>query len=335
MINQRTKEFVLMLLLLIICTNAVAVGYEINKDRSDLSINPVLLKPFLEDSFYNLKWQNHLILPAKDKFIAIFIVKLKNSELGYSLGPDRTNYLANVTFHIQIDKIEGHMKKALVNATVGGSFSIPYSYYNPQEENFYYLGYPLLPGKYILVASYEKGPGSKQEILPYEFEISDLAKFSKENLGLETTTILLLKDIEMMDSIEKYPNIHKDYFSWVKMRAYPYANNKIKPGDQPELITAIYGAKNDGNGKFQIEIKYDIRKDNVKLVDFSPMIYDTTFIQQPIPIPLSKQVIIKDEKGERKEDRPLEPGSYEIIMNIKDIMSGQTLEKRIPIEISK
>jgi hypothetical protein len=63
------------------------------------------------------------------------------------------------------------------------------------------------------------------------------------------------------------------------------------------------------------------------------MKYDSPFIEQPIPVPTTKKVKITDDKGERLEDRPLDPGSYELVLNITDKVSGLALEKRIPFEL--
>jgi hypothetical protein len=118
------------------------------------------------------------------------------------------------------------------------------------------------------------------------------------------------------------------------LKAYPYPELKLKPKDQPTLLFMIYGTEFNENQKTSIEINFELWKDDTKLVAFTPMTYESPFIEQPIPIPDSKQVKITDEKGEERiEKRSLEAGTYELVINIKDNLSNRTLEKRIPFEL--
>ena len=242
-------------------------------------------------------------------------------------------YQSDVDLFMQFYQLGGETPKLVVEQRTFSSFTIPAAEYQPEGESYYYLGYPLPAGKYVLAAALGERATKKIGTTYYDFEIPDYEELARTDNKLETSSLFLLKDIQQMDAQENYPNFHKDYFSWIIFKAFPYPDNKLKPGDQPNLMFMIYGAQADENQTFDLEINFDIRKDNNKIVAFTPMKYDTNFIEQAIPLPTVKKMQIKDEKGERIEDRPLEPGTYELVLNIKDNKSGLTLEKRIPFEL--
>lgn len=274
-----------------------------------------------------------IVLPAKGTYIAILSSRIKNADLEYTASPtDQENLKTNVEVFFDIYQMQDSNLKLVAEHRTSGSFSVPAANYNPEEEATYYLGYPLPSGKYLLACALGNPATKKLGTTYYEFEIPNFEKEVQEG-KLVTSSLFLLKDIQQMDTQENYPNFHKDYFSWIIFKAYPYAKRVLKPGDQPTLMFMIYGTKPNDSQKFDIEINFDIRKDNNKIVAFTPMKYDSPFIEQPIPIPTTKKVQIKDDKGERIEDRPVEAGQYELVINIKDNVSGLTLEKRIPFEL--
>ncbi|MBC7364784.1 MAG: hypothetical protein H5U07_09665, partial [Candidatus Aminicenantes bacterium] len=298
------------------------------KDLLDQGLATRQGKMDLPFQFYDV-----IVLPAKGTYIAVLVTKIKNADLQYAPSPaDQENLKTNVEVFFDIYQMKNSDLKLVAEHRTASSFSIPAADYNPEAEANYYLGYPLKAGKYLLACAIGNPNTKKLGITYYEFEIPDYEKIVAEG-KLETSSLFLLKDIQQMDTQENYPNFHKDYFSWIIFRAYPAYNNILKPGDQPTLMFMIYGTKFNENQKVDLEINYDIRKDNTKIVAFTPMKYDSPFIEQPIPIPTSKKVQIKDDKGERIEDRPIEPGNYELVINIKDNLSGLTLEKRIPFEL--
>ncbi|HEK86240.1 MAG: hypothetical protein ACPLZD_00445 [Candidatus Saccharicenans sp.] len=311
------------------------------KEQKAQSVIPKDIKNILEQGLptrqvkTDLPFQfiSNYILPAKGTYIGIFATKIKNADLEYTQAPsDPQNYKSEVEVFFQFYRDENGTPKLVTENKAPGSFFIPAADYKPEAENYYYLGYPLSSGKYILAAAIGNKVTKKLGTAYYEFEIPNYEDIVKNN-KMETTSLLMLKDIEQMDTQENYPNFHMNYFSWMILKAFPYTDNNLKPGDQPTLMFLVYGVKPDATGKVEIEVNYDIRKDNNKIVAFTPMKYDSPFINQQIPIPTAKKVKITDSKGERIEDRPLEPGNYELVINIKDVVSGLTLEKKIPFEL--
>lgn len=311
------------------------------KEQKAQSVVPKDIKAILEQGLATrqvkadipFQFINTYVLPAKGTYIAIFVTKIKNADLEYAQSTvDPENYKSDVEVFLQFYRNEDGNLKPFAENKATSSFTIPASEYNPEAENYYYLGFPLPAGKYLLAVALGNKSTKKLGTTYYEFEIPNLEEAAKNN-KLETTTLFLLKNYEQMDTQELYPNFKKDYFSWMILKAYPYPDNRLKPGDQPTLIFMIFGAKSDESGKAEIEINFDIRKDNNKIVAYTPMKYDSPFIEQPIPIPTTKKMKVTDDKGERLEDRPLEPGTYEIVLNIKDNLSGLTLEKRVPFEL--
>ncbi|HNS04487.1 MAG TPA: hypothetical protein PKH53_00600 [Candidatus Saccharicenans sp.] len=346
---MRAKKFfifslvlVLILALTVSFSEAAPQKKDQKKDQKVKSVIPQDIKALLEQGLparqvradVPFEFSDIYILPAKGTYIAIFITRIKNGDLDYAQSAANQDiYQSDVDLFMQFYELGGEAPKLIVEQRTSSSFTIPSTEYQPEGESYYYLGYPLPAGKYVLAAALGQRATKKIGTTYYDFEIPNYEELAQTNNKLETSSLFLLKDIQQMDAQENYPNFHKDYFSWIVFRAFPYPDNKLKPGDQPNLMFMIYGAQADENQTFDLEINFDIRKDNNKIVAFTPMKYNINFIEQAIPLPTVKKVQIKDDQGERIEDRPLEPGTYEIVLNIKDNKSGLTLEKRIPFEL--
>jgi len=345
------KTFVLSLALILILSFSISFSQaspqkkdqkkDQKKEQKAQSAIPKDIKAMLEQGLPTrqvktdipFQFVSNYVLPAKGTYIGIFITKIKNADLEFTQPTtDPQNYKSEVEIFFQFYREDNGTPKLIVENKAPGSFFIPANDYKPETENYYYLGYPLQSGKYILAAAIGNLTTKKLGTAYYEFEIPNYEEIVKNN-KLDTTSILMLKDIEQMDTQENYPNFHMNFFSWMILKAFPYTDNILKPGEQPTLMFLVYGVKSDESGKVEIEANYDIRKDNNKIVAFTPMKYDTPFINQQIPIPTAKKVKVTDNKGERIEDRPLDPGNYELVINIKDVVSGLTLEKRIPFEL--
>ncbi|HRD01864.1 MAG TPA: hypothetical protein PLP57_04375 [Candidatus Saccharicenans sp.] len=345
---MRTKKFfifslvlVLILALTVSFSEATPQKKDQKKDQKVKSVIPQDIKALLEQGLPDrqvradlpFQFSDTYVLPAKGTYIVVFVTKIKNADLSYAQPANNQDiYQSDVDLFMQFYQLESETPKLVVEQKTASSFAIPAAEYQPEGESYYYLGYPLPAGKYIIAAALGHRATQKLGTTYYDFEIPDYEEVAQSN-KLETTSLFLLKDIQQMDTQENYPNFHKDYFSWIIFKAYPCPDNKLKPGDQPNLMFMIYGVKVDENQQADIEINFDIRKDDNKIVSFTPMKYDTNFIEQAIPIPTIKKMQIKDDKGERTEDRPLDPGTYELVLNIKDNKSGMTLEKRIPFEL--
>ncbi|MBC7348922.1 MAG: hypothetical protein H5U05_03005 [Candidatus Aminicenantes bacterium] len=313
------------------------------KEQKQKTTLPTDVKAMLEQGLANrqvkpdlpFSFTGHYILPAKGTYIAIFITRIKNADLEYAPAQSISagdSFQTESDIFFQIYQNDGPTPKLMTENKAYGQFAIPANDYNPEGESYYYLGYPLPAGKYILAAALGNRKTKKIGSTYYEFEIPHYEEAYK-NGQMDTTSLLVLRNYEQLDTPENFPNFHKDYFGWMILKAYPYNEMKFKPNAQPTLMFMIYGTKFNESQKTSLEINFDIRKGETKIVAFTPMTYDSPFIEQPIPIPAAKQVKIKDDKGERIESRPLEAGGYELVINIKDNLGGTTLEKRIPFEL--
>lgn len=313
------------------------------KEQKQKSTLPTDVKAMLERGLANrqvkpdlpFSFNGHYILPAKGIYIAIFVTRIKNADLEYTQSQSISSgesFQTEADIFFQIYQNDGATPKLMTENKAYSQFAIQASDYNPEGESYYYLGYPLPAGKYILAAALGNRKTKKIGSTYYEFEIPRYED-AYRNGQLDTTSLLLLKNYEQLDTPENFPNFHKDYFGWMILKAYPYTEMKFKPNEQPTLMFMIYGTKFNENQKTSVEINFDIRQGDTKIVAFTPMTYDSPFIEQPIPIPAAKQVKVTDDKGERIESRPLEAGGYELVIKIKDNLGGTSLEKRIPFEL--
>lgn len=345
---MRTKKFIVFSLVLVLALSlttsfaqAEPQKKEQKKDQKVKSFIPQNIKTILEQGLPTrqvktdvpFQFSGFYVLPAKGAYVCIFATKIKNADLDYTQPIDNLEiYKSDIDAFLQFYQVAGETPKLLIEHAAESSFTIPAADYQPEGESYYYLGFPLQAGKYVMAVALVEKTTKKMGTAYYDFEIPDLEQAAQAN-KLETSSLFLAKDIQQMESPENYPNFHKDYFSWIMIKVYPFAENKLKPHDQVTLLFMIYGANRDENQKADIEVNFDLRKDSNKIVTFSPMKYESTFIEQIIPVPATKRLQIKDEKGERIEDQPLEAGTYELVLNVKDNKSGLTLEKRIPFEL--
>ena len=85
--------------------------------------------------------------------------------------------------------------------------------------------------------------------------------------------------------------------------------------------------------KYDIEVNFEVQKEDGSLaVKWQSQSYVNPLVDQTLP--LKKTLSIKDEKGsERKEERNLEPGKYNLVLKILDKFSQLKLEKKVPFEV--
>jgi preprotein translocase subunit YajC len=285
----------------------------------------------------------NLFLPAKTNIYVIFYFRAKNTGLLFTpSAPQQANQSENAQttseiktkFHVfaQFNKIENNKTSVFKETYIPVELKWDAASFDPEAESLFSFSYPLPPGKYLLALAVASPDLKKVGINYHEFALPDADVLYKEK-RLETTPLFLVKKIEEMQAVENVVQLHQDFFTWSILKIYPDFVAKLKPGDTADILFFIYGARPDEQQKFSVEVNYEVTKGEEPnpVLRWASRTYETPFIEQPLP--LVKTLLIKDEKGERQEQKPLEPGSYNLVIKITDKITGLHTEQKLPFEI--
>ncbi|MBE0461540.1 MAG: hypothetical protein IBX60_07895 [Candidatus Aminicenantes bacterium] len=297
--------------------------------------------------------EKHLYLPARENLHSIFLFKVKNEDLGFApievpaepqaqeqkeeaqsvFEETPAKLRANAHVFLQFNTLEGDTPGELIKEVyIPVNMEIDGATYIPDEEGLYSTAYPLPPGDYILSMAITSRNLDKIGTQYFSFTLPAPASFVEQ---LETTPIFFCRNIERMSAPETKAEIHKGFFTYSVLKIEPNMDNTFSPGDTLDILFFIFGTQPDDAGKYSIEINYEVSKGEEKVIRYAPQGYESPIVSQPLP--MKKTVIIKTTKGEetteRKEQKDLEAGSYTLSLNIKDNISGKSLEKLIDFEV--
>jgi hypothetical protein len=223
------------------------------------------------------------------------------------------------------------------------------SSYDPNKEDWYSFGYPLPPGKYTLALALATPDAKRVGVGYYDFTLPGPETYQN---SIDTTPIFFTKNVEQMQSPEMMLAVHRRCFTYSVLQIVPNIDNVVTAEDrgQIELLYYIFGATpkpmpkpKEETGqqpkeqpgqqpKYDIEATYEVQKaDGTSAIKWVTQKYDFALISQPLP--LKQTLLIKDEKGERTEQKDLAPGKYDLVIVIKDMISGLSVEKKVPFEV--
>jgi len=305
-------------------------------------------QPRLDFPFTIIKYY---YLPAQRNIHVILLFKVKNSDLGFApvtsgiedqkekkkkeeeaqsifeATPNKLNAKAHV--FLQFNKLENNIPGELVREIyIPFNLEVDGRFYEPDKEEIYSIGTPILPGSYLLSAAIGSQKLEKIGAQYCELSLPDPLSFSGD---LVTTPIFFAKSVEQMSAPEMHAVIHKGFFTYSILQIEPNLENLFSPQDNLELFFVIFGAKPNEKGKFDIEINYEVYKGEEIYIRFQPQTYNSPLISQPLP--LKRTVLIKSEQGEKTETRDLEAGSYILSLMIKDKISGNSITRTIDFEV--
>ncbi|MFW6124363.1 MAG: hypothetical protein ACOC5G_03995 [Acidobacteriota bacterium] len=293
----------------------------------------------------------NIYLPAQQNMHSIFLFKAKNKDLDFKSYSDVSAEETEGTNEAQETSGESDVLSANLNAflwfqQMDGNHTkevyVPFQLqeekdsYNPEERAMYSVGYPLPPGKYLLAMAIASEDLQQIGTQYYEFELPDPQSFT-DKLG--TTPIFFIREIDKMESPETKPRIHKGFFAYSVLEIAPVLENAFTPGDSMEVFFYVFGAQPDPETeKFNITAHYGLNQDGEEIVRYAEGTYDAPIISQPLP--LRRTVLVQRKKGdevieEKKETRDIEPGEYTFVIELKDNISGKTLEKKVNITMEE
>ncbi len=290
-----------------------------------------------------------LYLPTRDvgNFHNIFFLKIKNSGLGFApataappapapkKGPqeavpqEAAELQASFNVFLYFSKIEeGAEPQAAKEVYVPTTIQVPGAGFDPEKEEVYSIGYPMPFGRYLVAVAIASPDLQKVGVAYTEIDLPDPGKFTKE---LDTTTIFFIKQMDQMEGVEQRTFLHKDFFTYANFKISPNVDRVFNPGDNLDIFFYIFGAQPNEQQQFQIEVSFEVKKGEEIAIRWAPQSYGNPLISQPLP--LKQTVKIKDEKGERTEQRDLPPGKYTLVVKIADKISGNTGVKTVDFEM--
>jgi hypothetical protein len=283
-----------------------------------------------------------LYLPAQQNLHTIFFFMAKNADLGFAppaAAPQEASQPAeaklatqNYVF-LQFNKLEDDVPGELVTEIyIPMNLEENTSSYNPENEEMYTTGYPLPPGNYLLSMAITSRDLQKIGTQYFEFSLPDPLSFTDT---IETTPIFFAKDLRQVAAPETIAEIHKDFFAYSILQIEPNLNRVFSPADLLDIFFFIFGSQANAQGQTDIDVHYQVHKGEEVLINFESQKYESPLVSQQLP--LKRTVLIKTTKGtettERTERRDLEPGNYTLSIDIKDNISGKSINKRIDFEL--
>lgn len=285
-----------------------------------------------------------LYLPAQQNVHAVFLFKIKNADLDFrpvfSIAGERKiekeksdkpqkeeSSLTEKPQFVQADfKIfaqfyeskQKNIGKILGESYVPASFREESFAFKPEEENIYSIGIPFPPGDYLVSLAIASPDLSKIGLQYFDFSLPDASSFRRK-LGL--TSVFFMKSLKQHERPEMITKVHKNSFVYSTLEIVPKIKDIFSPGEPLDIFYYIYGCQPDpGTNKYNIEIKYQVKKGGESIVKFKEKTFSFPLISHPIPVLKS-------------DNQPPEPGLYALEISIKDEISGRSLTENIEFEI--
>ncbi len=291
---------------------------------------------------------HNLFLPARENLHAIFFLKIKNSELGFSpvgtavapktdkiSGPalqeavaqEPVLFQASFNVFLQFNRLEKGEPKSFRELYVPSSAQVQGDTFDPEKEETYAVGYPLPPGQYLLALAVTSLDLQKIGTAYYEFTLPDFS-LTKE---LDTTPVFFVKQLEQMEAPETRTTLHQGYCTYSVLKIVPNLEKAFAAGENLDIFYFIFGAQPNEQQKFDIEVNYEVKKGEEAAIRWTPQKYESPLVSQPLP--LKQTVQIKTGEEVKTEQRDLEPGNYTLIIKIDDKVAAKSVTRTVDFEV--
>jgi len=287
----------------------------------------------------------NVYLPARQNIHNIIFFKTQNKDLDFTsfsdvsteegeekeVSPESDILMTDLNVFLWFQQMDGGRDKEVY---VPFQLEEERENYDPDEESMYSVGYPLSPGKYMLAMAITTKDLKKIGTQYYEFELPSPESFV-DNLGI--TPVFFIREIKRMESAETTTKIHEGFFTYSVLKIYPILKNVFVQGDTMQMFFYIFGAQPDPeNNKFDLTAHYTLNRGEEEIVRYAEGTYDAPLVSQPLY--LKRTVLVKTKKGdeivdEKKESRDIEPGQYKLVIELKDNITGKSMERKINITV--
>ncbi|MGB8951745.1 MAG: FxLYD domain-containing protein [Candidatus Aminicenantales bacterium] len=200
----------------------------------------------------------HIYLPASSGFHNIFFFKLRNADLGFM--PLNSTSRLKASFHIflQFHLLENNASPKIIKEIyVPANVEMESASYDPNQQEIYNVGYPLMPGNYLLAMAVTSLDLKKIGTYYFELSLPEPRSFEK---SLDTSPIFFVNDIQQVNAPEMRTELHKDFFSYSLLHITPNIDGRFHPEDSLDIFFYIFGARPNERKTHEIEIKYEVLK---------------------------------------------------------------------------
>jgi hypothetical protein len=269
-----------------------------------------------------------LYLPAQQAFHHVFFLKIKNADLGFvpavasqvadPAAPAAPKMKAALNVFVQFHKLaDGAPAQLVKEVYIPASLEIDQAAYDPEKEEWYSVGYPLMPGSYLASIAVASQDLKKIGIQYYEFKLPDPKSFTA---ALDTTPMFFLKEFKQLQAPETKPELHKGNFMYSVLQMIPNITSTFAVGDNLDTFFYIFGAQPKGDGKYDIEINFEVLQGEKAVIKYATGNFESPLVSLPLQLKQTLQI----QKGEetRTETRDLPAGSYTLVTKIMDKVSG-------------
>ncbi|MCX6561857.1 MAG: hypothetical protein NTZ26_15260, partial [Candidatus Aminicenantes bacterium] len=275
-------------------------------------------------------------LPAQQAFYQVFFLKIKNADLGFApvtapavvdpaapIAPAKVKAVVNVfvQFHQAENGVPGKLIKEIY---IPASFEADQAGFDPEQADWYTVGYPLMPGEYLATIAICSQDLSKIGIQYSSANLPDPKSFTS---SLDTTPVFFMKEYKQVQAPEQKPEMHKGFFAYSVIQVTPSLDNVFTVGQPLDLFTYVFGCQPKSGSTYDVEIVFEVNQGDKPAIKFAPGNFDSPLIS--LPLTLKQTLQIKQGDQVRSETRDLPAGSYTFVMKIKDKVSGNVGEKKI------
>jgi hypothetical protein len=276
-------------------------------------------------------------LPAQQAFYIVIFAKIKNADLGFAAAPASpvgdaaaAGSKLRAAFHMFLDfrKLENGALGASREVYVPVTEERDAAGFDPAKEEWYSVGYALMPGDYTVGVAIASQDLKKIGIQYYDVKLPDPKTLVKT---LETTPIFFVKDLKNVGQVEQRPALHRGMFRYSVLEMIPNIDRTFTAGDSLDVFFTILGAQQTPDGKSSIEVVYEVKKGEEPAIKFAPAVYDAPLVSHPLP--LKQTVQIKTGADIRTDVRDLAPGAYTLHLKITDKISSVSCAKQVDFTV--
>jgi len=277
-------------------------------------------------------------LPAQQAFYEVFFVKMKNADLGFApvaaspvgdAAAAGAKLKTTLHFFLDFHKVEnGVAGPSLREVYVPVSEERDAAGFDPAKEEWYSVGYALMPGDYCAAIALASQDLKKIGVQYYDFKLPDPKTLTN---ALDTTPVFFVKDLKNIGQVEQRPLLHPGMFRYSVLEIIPNIDRVFTAGDSLDVFFTVLGAQQTPEGKSSIEVVYEVTKGEEVAIKFAPATYDAPLVSHPLP--LKQTVQIKTGDQVRQDTRDLAPGAYTLHLKITDKISGNGCTQKIDFTV--
>jgi len=280
-----------------------------------------------------------LYLPAQQAFYNVFFLKMKNADLGFApaaaqvvdpAAPAAAPKLkATINMFLAFSKVENDKPATLVKEVyVPVTIEMDQTGFDPAKEEWYCVGYPLMPGQYLASIALASQDLKKIGIQYADVKLPDPKSFTA---SLDVTPIFFGKEYKQLQAPETKAELHKGFFMYSVLQVTPNIDNVFAVGENLDMFFYLFGTQPKEGGKYDIEINFEVIQGDKTAIKYAPGNFESPLVS--LPLQLKQTLQIKKGEETRSETRDLPAGSYTLVLKIADKVSGLKCEKRVDFTV--